>query len=81
MFMLKMEELVNGLIGWIKVNKNEDAYCISFIKFFCNSWLMLEGPAYYYFKQIDKVYLIDVIVRVAIGKHREWIHNCGIDKF
>ena len=42
---------------------------------------MLEGPAYYYFKQIDKVYLIDVIVRVAIGKHREWIHNRGIDKF
>ena len=42
---------------------------------------MLEGPAYYYFKQIDEVYLIDVIVRVAIGKHREWIHNRGIDKF
>ena len=36
---------------------------------------MLEGPAYYYFKQIDEVDLIDVIVRVAIGKHREWIHN------
>lgn len=43
--------------------------------------LMLEGPAYYYFKHIDEVDLIDVIVRVAIGKHREWIHNRGIDKF
>ena len=43
--------------------------------------LMLEGPAYYYFKQIDEVDLIDVIVRVAIGKHREWIHNRGINKF
>ena len=42
---------------------------------------MLEGPAYYYFKQIDKVYLLDVIVRVAIGKHHDWIPNCGIDKF
>lgn len=41
---------------------------------------MLEGPAYYYFKQIDEVDLIDVIVRVAIGKHREWIHNRNIDK-
>ena len=39
---------------------------------------MLEGPAYYYFKQIDEVDLIDVIVRVAIGKHREWIHNRDI---
>ena len=36
---------------------------------------MLEGPAYYYFKKEDEVDLIDVIVRVAIGKHREWIHN------
>ena len=43
--------------------------------------LMLEGPAYYYFKQIDEVDLIEVIVRVAIGKHREWIHNRGIDKY
>ena len=43
--------------------------------------LILEGPAYYYFKQIDEVDLIEVIVRVAIGKHREWIHNRGIDKF
>ena len=43
--------------------------------------LMLEGPAYYYFKQIDEVDLIDVIVRVAIGKHREWIHNRDIDKY
>ena len=42
---------------------------------------MLEGPAYYYFKQIDEVDLIEVIVRVAIGKHREWIHNRDIDKF
>ena len=40
--------------------------------------LMLEGPAYYYFKQIDELDLIDVIVRVAIGKHREWIHNRDI---
>jgi len=42
---------------------------------------MLEGPAYYYFKQAEEIDLIDVIVRVAIGKHREWIHNRGIDKF
>lgn len=42
---------------------------------------MLEGPAQYYFKQIDELDLIDVIVRVAIGKHHEWIHNRGIDKF
>ena len=42
---------------------------------------MLEGPAYYYFKQNDEVDLIDVIVNVAIGKHREWIHNRDIDKF
>lgn len=42
---------------------------------------MLEGPAQYYFKQIDELDLIDVIVRVTIGKHREWIHNRGIDKF
>ncbi|WP_294007149.1 hypothetical protein [uncultured Methanobrevibacter sp.] len=41
---------------------------------------MLEGPAQYYFKQIDDLDLIDVIVRVAIGKHREWIHNRNIDK-
>ncbi len=41
---------------------------------------MLEEPAEYYFKQIDEVDLIDVIVRVAIGKHREWIHNKCIDK-
>ena len=39
---------------------------------------MLEGPAEYYFKQIDEVDLINVIVRVAIGKHREWIHNRNI---
>ncbi len=40
---------------------------------------MLEGPAQYYFKQIDELDLIDVIVRVAIGKHREWIHNRDIN--
>ena len=39
---------------------------------------ILEGPAEYYFKQIDEVDLIDIIVRVAIGKHREWIHNKNI---
>ncbi len=41
---------------------------------------MLEGPTYYYFKKEDETDLIDVIVHVAIGKHREWIHNrdiCG----
>ena len=42
---------------------------------------MLEGPAEYYFKQIDEVDLINVIVRVAIGKHREWIHNRDIDRY
>ena len=42
---------------------------------------MLEGPAQYYFKQIDDLDLIEVIIRVAIGKHREWIHNRDIDKF
>ena len=42
---------------------------------------MLEGPAEYYFKQIDEAELIDVIVRVAIGKHREWIHNKNICNF
>lgn len=41
---------------------------------------MLEGPAQYYFKQIDNLDLIEVIVRVAIGKHREWIHNKNITK-
>ena len=41
---------------------------------------MLEGPAKYYFKQIDDLDLIEVIVRVAIGKHREWIHNRDIIK-
>lgn len=39
---------------------------------------MLEGPAEYYCGEVD---LIEVIVRVAIGKHREWIHNMDIDKF
>lgn len=40
---------------------------------------MLEGLAYYYFKKEDKTDLIDVIVRVAIGKHREWVHNKSIE--
>ena len=40
---------------------------------------MLEGPAQYYFKRNDDLDLIDVIVRVAIGKHREWIHNRDIN--
>ena len=40
---------------------------------------MLEGPAEYYFKQNDELDLIDVIVNVAIGKHREWIHNRNIE--
>ena len=39
---------------------------------------MLEGPAQYYFKQNDELDLIDVIVNVAIGKHRELIHNRNI---
>ena len=42
---------------------------------------MLEGPAQYYFKQIDDLDLIEVIIRVAIGKHREWIHNRSLDKY
>ena len=42
---------------------------------------ILEGPVEYYFKQIDEVELIDIIIRVAIGKHREWIHNRDIVKF
>ena len=42
---------------------------------------MLEGPAEYYFKQIDEFDLIEVIVRVAIGKHREWMHNKCIGEF
>ena len=42
---------------------------------------MLDGPAKYYFKQTDELNLIDVIVRVAIGKHREWIHNRSLDKY
>lgn len=41
---------------------------------------MLDGPAYYYFKKEDETDLIDVIVRVAIGKHREWIHNKNMNK-
>ena len=46
---------------------------------FYNLRQMLEGPAQYYFKQKDELDLIDVIVRVAIGKHREWIHNRDIN--
>lgn len=42
---------------------------------------MLEGPAKYYFKQTDELDLIEVIIRIAIGKHWEWIHNRYIDKF
>ena len=30
------------------------------------------------FQKEDEIDLIDVIVRVAIGKHREWIHNRNI---
>ena len=41
---------------------------------------MLEGTAYYYFKKEDENDLIDVIVRVAIGKYREWINNRNIYK-
>lgn len=42
---------------------------------------MLEGPVYYYFKKEDETDLIEILIRVAIGKHREWIHNRDIDKF
>lgn len=42
---------------------------------------MLDGPAKYYFKQTDELDFIDVIVRVAIGKHREWIYNRSLDKY
>ena len=42
---------------------------------------MLEGPAQYYFKQIDDLDLIEVIIRVAIGKPREWIHNRSHDNY
>ena len=48
---------------------------------FYNLRQMLDGPAKYYFKQTDELDLIDVIVRVAIGKHREWIHNRSLDKY
>ena len=40
---------------------------------------MLYESAEYYFKQIDETVLIEVIVRVAIGKHRELIHNRDLD--
>lgn len=42
---------------------------------------MLECPAYYYFKKKDETELIEVIIRVAIGKHREWIHNRNISGY
>jgi len=42
---------------------------------------MLEGPAEYYFKQADDLNLIEVIIRIAIGKHREWIHNKRVENF
>ena len=42
---------------------------------------MLEGPAEYYFKQVDDLNLIEVIIRIAIGKHREWIHNKRVENF
>ena len=42
---------------------------------------MLEGPAQYYFKQIDEIDLIEVIIRVASGKHRELIHNRSLDNY
>ena len=40
---------------------------------------IMEGPGRYYFKQEDDLELIDIIVNVAIGKHREWIHNRDIE--
>lgn len=39
---------------------------------------MLEGPAKYYFKQSDELDLIETIIKITIGKHREWIHNQDI---
>ena len=41
---------------------------------------MMEGPAYYYFEKAGESDLIEVIIRTAIGKHREWLHNREIDK-
>ena len=41
---------------------------------------MLEGPALYYFKKEKETDLIEIIIRVADGKHREWLHNREIDK-
>ena len=29
----------------------------------------------------DEIDLIEVIIRVAIGKHREWIHNRSLDNY
>ena len=42
---------------------------------------MLQGPTYYYFKQVNELDIIEVIIRVAIEKHCEWIHNSDIDQF
>ena len=43
---------------------------------------ILEGwTAYHYFKKEDKIELIDVIVRLSIEKHHEWIHNRNVNKF
>ena len=42
---------------------------------------ILEGPAYYYFKQADELNLIEVSMKVAIVKHREWVHNRNLNKF
>ena len=41
---------------------------------------MLEGPCEYYFTKAGEADLIDAVVGVAIGKHREWIHNKCIDE-
>lgn len=49
-------------------------------RFFYDLRLMLEGQVYHYFKKEDGTDLIDVIVGVAIGKHRGGIHNKDIDK-
>ena len=35
-------------------------------------------PKPYYFKKEDETDLIEVIIRVAVGIHREWIHNRNI---
>ena len=67
----------------IKLLKNYSLMNLNAVKPrpFYNLRQMLDGPAKYYFKQTDELDLIDVIVRVAIGKHREWIHNRSLDKY